>query len=256
MTRKRSLAQMTGSKVLLEQKMLADREVWDSKPTLRCIYETWYTRVHSFLKPGLTLEVGAGTGNFKSFMGEVCISSDVTFAPWLDCVCDAMRFPIRGEACSNVVCFDLIHHLSEPMQFFSECLRVLTPAGRLIAVEPYLSAVGLVARKFCHHEDISLQKPSYPTGTSSGKNPLDANLAIPTDLFEWRFAHFARSFPEFRLIRKELFEFFAYPLSGGFHRPSLISPSWLKYLYMLERRLAFLRPLLAFKILVVLEKGP
>ena len=49
--------------------------------------------------------------------------------------------------------------------------------------------------------------------------------------------------------------FFAYPLSGGFEHASLLPDFLVGPVLALERGLRFLNRFLAFRVLVVLEKG-
>jgi len=56
-------------------------------------------------------------------------------------------------------------------------------------------------------------------------------------------------------LRRHRLAVFAYPLSGGFERPSLM-PTWMmRPVLAFERVLGILSRYLAFRILVVLEKG-
>ena len=62
--------------------------IWHDKPVLRELYSDFYHRMADACRPGTTLEIGGGSGNFKEFAPHV-VSTDVLFAPWLDSVCDA-----------------------------------------------------------------------------------------------------------------------------------------------------------------------
>jgi len=55
---------------------------------VRVIYDDFYDRNSRFARPGLTIEIVSGIGNFKSRLVNV-VSTDVQFAPWLDCVAEA-----------------------------------------------------------------------------------------------------------------------------------------------------------------------
>ena len=54
-------------------------------------------------------------------------------------VCDGYELPFRDAALSHLVLFDVFHHLRAPNAFLREARRVLTPRGRLILFEPYIS---------------------------------------------------------------------------------------------------------------------
>jgi hypothetical protein len=88
-----------------------------------------------------------------------------------------------------------------------------------------------------------------------GRKPFDANQAISTIFFERSSRLFHELYPSLKKLRHHRLAFFAYPLSGGFERPSFI-PTWMMPpLLTLERFLGVLSRYLAFRILVVLEKG-
>src|SRR3989442_184409 len=81
-----------------------------------------------------------------------------------------------------------------------------------------------------------------------------ANKAAATMLFERGYDAFCRQYPQLdKLVHRRL-SFFAYPLSGGFEHPSILPVSFVRPLLALERALGFLDRVLAFRILVVLEK--
>ena len=91
--------------------------------------------------------------------------------------------------------------------------------------------------------------------TESGRKPFDLNQAISTILFERSSWHFHDVYPNLRKLQHHRLAFFAYPLSGGVERPSFI-PTWMmRPLLTFERFLGVLSRYLAFRILVVLEKG-
>ena len=92
------------------------RAAWDAKPVLRALYHDYYRRMARACRPGRTLEIGGGSGNFKAFAPTV-VSTDVTLAPWLDAVCDAHALPFAAASFDNLVLFDVLHHLERPPLF-------------------------------------------------------------------------------------------------------------------------------------------
>ena len=55
---------------------------WENKPSLRAVYEDLYRKMVGECLAGPTLEIGAGSGNFKQYRQDV-VASDITSAPWL-----------------------------------------------------------------------------------------------------------------------------------------------------------------------------
>lgn len=227
---------------------------WEKKPVLRAIYAAWYKEIIGALKPGKTLELGGGSGNFKAHFPEA-VTSDLIPLPWLDLVLDAHDLPLRDSSIFNAVLFDVLHHLENPRFFFDEVVRVLRPGGRVLLLEPHISLASYPIYRFFHQESMDMsQDPFELRYPSPHRAPFDSNQALTT-LFFFRYKRrFQEMYPSLRLIRRHCLGFFAYPLSGGFDHPSLL-PLWaLRPVLLMERFLGFLSPILAFRLFVVLEK--
>ena len=107
------------------------RNIWQRKPVLRAIYNDYYSRIEHWLRKGLTLEIGGGTGNMKGYLGKI-VSTDIQYAKWLDAVADAQQLPFSDASFTNIVLFDVLHHIEVPRMFLGEVQRVLKPGGRLL----------------------------------------------------------------------------------------------------------------------------
>lgn len=231
------------------------REVWRRKPALRAVYHDIYRRLAAACRPGRTLEVGGGSGNFKDFAPDV-VATDVQAAPWLDLVCDAHALPFAAGAFDNIVAFDVLHHLHWPRHFISESQRILRPGGRLLMVEPAITPVSWVFYNYFHDEPVDLgADPLIEGPPERERDPYDANQAIATLLFDRRRAAFEAAFPDIRVKTRQWFSLFAYPLTGGFRRWSLIPAALVGPLLRLEAVLApALGRLMGFRLLLVLER--
>jgi len=122
-------------------------------------------------------------------------------------------------------------------------------------MEPYVSLASFFIYRFFHTKDLIWNiNPLNKKGWGKDQKYVYANQAIPSLIFE-RFNHqFVNKFPQLNIIKKERTDFVIYPLSDGFHHPSLcpiVLYSTLEYLEKLSRPL---NRLLAFHIFVVLEK--
>ena len=222
---------------------------------LRMLYGEWYREIAGWLQPGRTLEVGGGTGNLKEFAPSV-VCTDIVSLPWLDAVVDAQRLPFTNGSFANIVLFDTLHHLENVRCFFDEALRVLRPGGRILIMDPYISVCSWPVYHFLHPEPVDFgQDPLALSPAKPGRKPFDANQAIATILFERSSRRFHALYPSLKKIRHHRLAFFAYPLSGGFDRPSLM-PLWVvRSVLAFERFLGRLSRCVAFRILVVLERG-
>jgi SAM-dependent methyltransferase len=237
-----------------EELLRRHHTVWAHKPVLRRLYASWYREISAWFRPGLTIDVGGGTGNLKEFSPRV-LCTDVVRLPWLDALIDAQHLPFRSQSVSNLVLFDVLHHLENVRYFFDEALRVLVPNGRIVIMDPYVSALSWPIYRFLHPEPVDFSRdPLAIVSPQAHRRPFDANQAVANIVFERSYDQFRRLYPDLSKIAHERLAFFAYPLSGGFDRPSLL-PLWsIDALLRLERWCRRFGRLLAFRLLVVLEK--
>ena len=233
-------------------------EQWRRRPLTREVYRRYFHEIKERLAPGMrTIELGGGSGIAREFLAGVWVS-DVTVSGFVDFAADAARLPLRAGSADNLIMVDLVHHLPRPARLFEEAARVLGPGGRVIMVEPYISPASRLVFRLGHPEPVDLRAnplPADDTPVFDERGAFASNQAIPTLLFGRDRARFEQRFPDLRLVERRLLSVFAYPLSGGFSGPCLV-PHWAHPLvWGLERVLYPLRRLLAFRILVVLEKG-
>jgi SAM-dependent methyltransferase len=234
---------------------MAYRAVWERKPVLREVYSDMYRLMLSATVSGPTLEIGGGSGNFKAFAPSA-ISTDIQFAPWLDVVADAQRLPFAAESFSNIVLFDVLHHIERPLKTMQEAQRLLLPGGRLIFCEPAITPISGIFYRLLHAEPVDMSAdPLTDAPISKKRDPWESNQAIPT-LLVGRFRDsLSRLVPELELINLDWFAFVAYPLSGGFRPWSLLPASAARPTMAIEWRLRkVLGRLAAFRLLAVYRK--
>jgi len=231
------------------------RSVWDHKPALRVVYDDFFRRIAETCLPGVTLEIGGGSGNLKERLPKV-IASDIQFAPWLDIVVDAQRLPFAGGTLSNLVMVDVLHHIEYPLVFFREAERVLRPGGRIVMIEPAITPGSTLFYRVMHEEPVDMSvDPLAVHDSTPGRNPYDSNQAIPTLLATRHRDRFHEAMPSLRIADVKWFSFAIYPLSGGFKRWSLISPAMAELGLKIERYLErTLGRTAGFRMLLVVER--
>jgi len=230
------------------------KQIWKSKKILKRLYNNWYRIIGNDLRPGSILEIGGGSGNLKEFFPHA-ISSDVLFTPWADAVLDAHYLPFKNAVLDNIVLFDVLHHLNDPTQFFCEAQKVLKQKGRILLMEPYISLASFSIYRFLHSEDLIWNINPFKKGRlDKNRNRFHGNQAIPTLIFERHKHQFFKDFPGLKIIKKEKTDFIIYPLSGGFHNPTLCPLFLYSTLDYLEKILNPLNHFLAFRLFVVLER--
>jgi len=231
------------------------RLTWETKETVRLIYEDMYHRIIASCNKGLTLEIGGGSGNFKPYINNI-ITTDIITTPWIDATVDAQFLPFADNIFENIVGIDILHHAECPKKLISECSRVIKTGGRIIFVEPLISPASWFIYHFFHPEKVDLSvNPLEITSGTCNKEPFDANQAIPTLIFGKYCERFKEVFPKLTIHTYEKFALLAYPLSGGFRKWNLISANKITQLLCFERKLnKYLGSLMGFRIYIVLEK--
>jgi SAM-dependent methyltransferase len=238
-----------------DQRQQSHRERWANKPVLREVYGHLYRRMAAACVPGLTIEVGGGSGNMREYAPDV-LSFDIVHEPWLDFVADAQALPLADGSASNVVMFDVLHHIQYPVRFLREAARVLRPGGRLVFVEPGITPVSSVFYRLFHEEPVDMSVDSLADGTiDHHKDPYDSNQALPTLLMTRHAARRASTLPQLAPLQTRWLSMFAYPLSGGFKAWSMLTPKMASRLLSIEDRIEHaVGRLLGFRLMVVLER--
>jgi SAM-dependent methyltransferase len=231
------------------------RAVWDQKPVLRTVYSDMFDRIAAACVEGVTLEVGGGVGNLKEKITSL-VTSDIQFAPWLDLVADAQQLPFFPDMLSNIVLFDVLHHIEFPSRLFGEAARVLRPGGRIVMIEPAITFGSGLFYRMLHHEPVNMGIDPLAEGIPDpDRDPYDSNQAIPTLLATRDREAFEARFPGLRIAEARWFAFLAYPLSGGFKKWSLITEPFARTLLAFERKIELaLGRHLGFRLLLVIEK--
>ena len=228
---------------------------WKRKPVLRAIYGALYKKIEDVALVGDTLEIGGGIGNLHILGGQV-IKSDIQYCVGIDVVADAQQLPFNSKVFSNIVMFDVLHHLQCPLLFFAEAQRVLKPGGRVIMMEPGITPISKLLYKMGHDEPVEMEwDMNDPCKVDVSKDPYDSNQAIPTILFKRDPQLFLSAVKGFKINSSDWLSLFAYPLSGGFKSWSLLPFKWVNAILKIEEKLLpFLGNLMAFRLMVVLEK--
>ncbi len=240
-----------------DPRLAEHRLIWREKPVLREIYSDYYRRMARECKPGATLEIGGGSGNFKEFAPDV-VSTDILATPWLDAVADAQALPFRDASFDNIVLLDVLHHIERPARFFDEAERLLKPNGRIVLVEPGISPVSHFFFSRFHPEPVDMSADPLAQGPlDPGRDAFDANQGIPSLLFCRDPGRFRARFAGLKIIKARRLSLFAYPLSGGFQKWSLVPTIFVPALLKIENiLLPILGPLMGFRLFIVLEKSP
>jgi SAM-dependent methyltransferase len=243
----------------LDIRTVEQRRVWEEKPNLRVIYADFHKRLEAACPPGKILDIGGGSAHFKDYRPDI-VSLDILPFEGIDVVADAHDMPFEAASFAGIVMLDVLHHLQRPVVFLREAARVLKPGGRLAMIEPGMSRVARHVYDRFHHEPADMSAdPFAEQQTQSGDDPWDSNQAIPSLMFATAAAR-ARveaTVPELKVVSVEWLALFAYPLSGGFKRWSLMPAGLVRPVLKVENALMpVLGSTLAFRQFIVLERRP
>jgi SAM-dependent methyltransferase len=224
------------------------REIWAHRPELRAVYQEWFEKLlHAAGETHPIVEIGSGPGFLKESYPHV-LSADVIHNPWLDFVCDGSRLPFQNGSIGAIVMLDVLHHLPKPLDFMYETARVLRPGGRLVMIEPWITALSYLLYRFLHHEQCSFQlEISQPF--QEEKNALDGNAAIPFILLK----HLSNCNMSLQLIERKIFIGLPYLATLGFKSSRAIPITLINFAKAMEWTMQPFRRVAATRIFAVWE---
>ncbi len=209
---------------------------------------------------GPVVDLGGGSGHLKDSFPDVIVF-DILQSSHVDVVGDAHRLPFADDTLRAGVMLDVLHHLERPVEFLQEVARVLKPGGRLAMIEPAMTPVAWIFFNYFHQEPVDLSADPFADAHEADplRDPFDSNQAIPWLMFARATGRtqFADALPNLRIFEQRLVSLMVYPLSGGFKRWSLIPGGMADALLRFEEAvMPTLGPMMAFRLMVILEKTP
>jgi SAM-dependent methyltransferase len=193
-------------------------DFWQKKPKLQEIYRGFYQLIAAQLNraiEGKILELGSGIGNVKMMIPDA-ICSDLFPNPWIDQLENAYQLNFPDCSISNLILFDVFHHLEFPGTALAEFSRVLQPSGRVIIFDPYISMTGLLVYGMFHHEPVALNKKIHwfaPEDFDPWKSNYYAAQGNATRIFFS--GKYSGNLHGFDLIYKKRIPSISYIASGG-----------------------------------------
>ena len=211
-----------------------------SKPFLKCIYDEWYGTLAKELPVGEepVLELGSGAGYCERFIPGL-ITSEIFHCPRAKVVVDAQQIPFSDGSLRAIVMTDVLHHMPQTESFFAEASRCLRRDGKILMIEPWVTAWSRLVYTRLHHEPF---RPEAEDWSFSSTGPLSgSNSAIPWIVFVRDRLRFESLFPELLIERIRPFMPFRYLVSGGVGLRSLMPgfthSAWAGLEHMLESQM-------------------
>jgi SAM-dependent methyltransferase len=165
----------------------------------------------------------------------------------------AEAMPFEDNSLKAIFMLNVLHHIPNNEQFFSEAQRTLTRGGFVYMIEPATTWFSKLIYKNFHHEpfDETVQEWKF-----ASKGPLsDANGALPYIIFQRDYDKFRKLYPELELITFHYHTPLKYLLSGGLSRPSLVPYFLYGCITFTEKILSRLFPKFAlFQTIIVRKK--
>jgi len=233
-------------------------EYWNNKPLLQEIYNDFYDLIVRQIDqnlPGKIVELGSGIGNLKTKVPQ-CITTDIFENEWIDQTENAYRLSFEDNSVSNLILFDVWHHLEYPGDVLKEFDRVLADKGRVIIFDPDMGLLGRLVYGVFHHEPIGTFKniawektndidfEELPYYAAQGHaNKIFVGISFRDKLKSWN------------LKKVKRMSKLSYVASGGYSGKQLYPHSMYRAMKTVDSVCDFLPFLFSTRILVVLEKN-
>ena len=239
------------------EQILRHHAHWTNKPSLQRAYHGFYRLIASSLSDlpeSLVVELGSGIGSIRDVIPQ-CVTTDLFPTPWSDLVENAYELSFPNQSVSDLILVDVFHHLQYPGTALNEFHRLLRPGGRVIMLEPCISALSLIVYGLLHPEGLrfnhkiqwlappgqSLESPDYYTSQGNATS-IFLGRAFRSKLDNWQSVEITR------------LSALAYLATGGYTKPQLVRDRDLPVLKTAERWFDPIPALFATRMLVVLTK--
>jgi len=234
-----------------------NQEYWNRKPLLRTLYRDFYTLISTHLSKlpdRKIVELGSGLGNIHEVIPD-CIRTDLFPNPWIDQIENAYKLSFADESVSDLILTDVFLNLKYPVTALTELSRVLRKGGKVILLEPFLAALGLIVYGALHDEPIAITKEIEWFAPESWKpENIDFYAAQGNASRIFVGNKFHSKLKNWKRIQTIRLSAIAYAASGGYSKPQLYPTALLPFIKKLEKVLDLFPILYGTRLLVILEK--
>ncbi len=226
------------------------------KSFLKQFYQDGYRSIAALLPPqvkGPVVELGSGGGFLKGIIPDL-ITSEVLKIPIVDLIFNGQSMPFKRTSLRAIVMMDVFHHIPRPGRFLAQAADAAKPGGRIIMIEPWVTAWSRFVYRYVHHEPFDVEVKDWKINAGG---PLSgANSAIPWIVFDRDRKKFEWRFPQWRIRQIKLHTPFCYLLSGGVTYKNFLPGACYKFCRQFEFRLQPLNPHIAMFATIVLQRQP
>lgn len=240
------------------KEILLNSEYWKKKKLLQKVYYGFYELIKSnvdFSVEGKVVELGSGIGKIKDVIPG-CITTDIFDNPWVDRVENAYKLTFEDNSVSNLILFDVFHHLEFPGNAFDEFHRVLNDNGRIIIFDPCMSALGLVSYGLLHHEPISISKEITIYANNEKEVEESGYYAAQGNAYRifQNQTKYRGLLSKWEVINYKKYSAISYLLSGGYSKPQLYPTSMYGFMKAIDSVCNLIPILYATRLLAGLKK--
>lgn len=235
------------------QTLLEHRKIIRKKTFLKNLYLDFYQEfINASLPRGRIIELGSGAGFLKELIPGV-VTSDVIDGPDIDKVFYADKMPFKNSSIAAFLMIDVLHHIKDPEKALMEMKRCLKAGGKIIMIEPYISAWGFLIYKYLHPERKGFDDKSGWKIKGSGRMS-DANPAMSWVIFKRDRKIFEKKFPNLKIIRFIPHTPIRYLISGGLSKFQLLPTVFYSLIFFLENKLTIFNNKIGMFVTIELKK--
>ena len=229
------------------------KQIIQNKPFLKNLYFDFYNEFKKIIETipsGQLVEIGSGSGFLKEVIPNV-ITTDLFPSSNIDVVLKGTKMPFKDSSVSAFFLQDVLHHIKEPITFFTEITRCLVNKGKIIMIEPHMGLWGKFIWSNFHHEplDATAGWEIKQEGRLTG-----ANQALPWIIFFRDRKKFEQLFPDLKIKRLAPHTPFRYIISGGLSIKQLLPSFTYNSVKFIERLCSPLSKHLGMFITIELHK--
>lgn len=229
-------------------------EKWRNSAALRAVYANIFGEIRTHLVSGSILEIGSGIGVARAYFPGL-VTSDIVATEFVDRAVSAYAIP--AEQWNNLIAFDMLHHLQEPLRFLESAAKALAPGGRIVLAEPAGTWWGCHFYRWFHHEPCRPNDVQPPFSFKADPDGGFANMGIGYALFNREREAMATVLKSHQLdlVSVRYRDLLAYPATGGFSRRALFPAIAMRAIMAVEHTFPqFVMRHLGLRMIVVLEK--